>query len=64
MCSFFSILHVDIWYQVFLSNTNNLLIDLYGNTTPGQSGLGSNGNEFVLHTPPSSITGASLSDAV
>ena len=35
---------------------------LSGATTPGQSGLGSDGNEEVLHIPQSSsFTGASLS---
>ena len=36
---------------------------LSGATTPGQSGLGSDGNEGVLHIPQrSSITGTSSSD--
>ena len=38
---------------------------LSGATTPGQSGLGSNGNEGVLCIPQSlSITGASPSDCL
>ena len=36
---------------------------LLGATTPGQSGLGRNGSEWVLHIPQrSSITGTSPSD--
>ena len=37
---------------------------LTGTTTPSQSGLGSNGNEGVLHTPQIIKTGASPSDVV
>ena len=37
---------------------------LTGTTTPGQSGLGSNGNEVLLHITQSLKTGASSADAV
>ena len=49
-----------IQHLVFLSNTNNLL----GITTPVQSGPVSNGNEGALNFPQSSITRASISDAI
>ena len=47
-----------------MSNNSIWSIDrtLLGATTPGQSGLESNGNEGVLHIPQSSKTGASSSD--
>ena len=35
---------------------------LLGDTTPGQSGPGSNGNKRILYIPQSSRTGASSSD--
>ena len=38
-----------IWYQVFLSNTNNFQKDLFDPTGPDQNGPGSNGNEVVLN---------------
>ena len=48
--------------QLVLSNPDRALS---GATIPGQSGLGSNGNEGVLHIPQSSsITGTSPSDCL
>ena len=51
-------------YQVFLSNINNLQLDLFKpldvirkDSTSGQSGPRSNSNEGVVHTPQSPRTG-------
>ena len=49
----------DIWYKVFLSNTNNFKTDLFGprdgtltgTTAPDQSGPGNNGNKGGIYTP-------------
>ena len=52
-------------YPAYISNSSIWPIErtLLGAATPGQIGLGSNGNEAVLHIPQSSsITGASPSD--
>ena len=64
-------LHKVIWYQVFLSNTNNLQTSIWpqyeyltGTTTPGQNGPGSNDNEGVPHTPQILRIVALPSDAV
>ena len=60
-----SFLHTVKWFQVWLYNSDNLKViglhtvcsiwpierTLFGATTPGQRGSGSNGNEGVLHIP-------------
>ena len=58
-------------WVVFLFNTNNLQTDLFdtvgiltGNTTPDQSGTGSNGKESQLQTPYISRTGTLSLDAL
>ena len=47
---------------------NTFLLTIYGklanNSTPSQSGPGSNGNERLLRTPQISRNGASASDTV
>ena len=63
-------LHTVIWFQVFLSNTNNFLNrsiwptdgTLTDTSTPSQNGPGSNGDEGIVHIPQSFRTGTSLPD--
>ena len=58
--------------QLFISNINNLQIDLFDpldgilttTTSLGQNRSGTNANKKVIHTPQISRTGASPSDAV
>ena len=52
--------------QMVSSILNDWTIDgtLIDTTTLGQSGLGNNGDEGVLHIPQSFITGASSSDCL
>ena len=54
-------LHMDIWYQVFLGNSNKFqtVIWLFDGTV-----IGTNNNEGVLYTPQSSRTEASSLDTV
>ena len=54
-----------IWFQVFLSNTNNFQFDpLIGPLMGHSGGPGSNGNEGELYITQSSLTGNSPSGAV
>ena len=48
-----------MWFQIMNDDGT-----LTATTTSGQSGLGSNGNEGVLHIPQSFKTRDSLSDTV
>ena len=54
---------------MFRTNTNNFQTNLFdwtltSTSIPGHSGPGSNSNEGDLHTPKSSRTEASTSDAI
>ena len=72
-----SFLHTVNWFQVLIYDSRNLTLviclhtvcsiwpidtTLSGVSTPGQSGLGSNGNEELLHIPQISDSGTSPSD--
>ena len=61
------LISIAIWQSQFICTHCSLrLIDrtLSGATTPGQSGLGSNGNEGILHFPQISKAGALPSDSL
>ena len=64
--------HTVTWFQLLLHNSHNLLViclhtvcsiwpidrTISGATTPDQSGLGSNGKDWILYIPQSSKSGA------